>query len=929
MHIKNLYIRDFGIYRNVNLNDISSEIVVIGGNNRAGKSTLLNLLRYFPYGFSKATDIPPCSVEYGVECEILDENNKKIAAKINGYAKPHIYNESANEKIGDIYDEVDSFTYKELFTISLDELKDAEGTDEKLQAVLLGAGLKDVIFIPKIISQFEKEAEKIGGKNGNPKTKLFKESFNEISEGVVLKDKAIDEVTQYNKCEEKLKLVENSILEFRDKIVTIEDEILLMEILIANYETYKEIEKLTVVMENEQNKNTYDYIEEKKVNLETCLNLKNEYSEAIDKYEKAAMNFFKGKKVQETKLEIFHMYGKEIRDKELIIAGLTQKIENYREMLKNCKAKKQEILIDIVDVNVDWSEDFTKVLEINTEEIPYIELCENVDELKNIENKINDKKTSIEELEEKYKSLKNNAKINSSFIKYIVVIVVFLILGFIVYNLNKVFGTLIGISGIVVTSIYIITSGSHTFNSADVNSVESELNNKKRELAALEKTRGSLTEIANNYKHILELSLDVPSSSLKSYFALVRNLKSKVLHLKYEVDNMCEMEKNINIELENLLKFLLKFNDFIEIESIGGSNKLIENSEYYFSKLEDLSLILCEYEKLNQIQTSKIIIEDKIKNQIKLKAEGEILSKLNETIEKCKIYNKYKEEKNKYESLNYQLVHALSMERIKKILLKEDKKIELVDAFKNIANNYMSVDEVEENAYKLKTELKEDMEFLNKLKDEKITLKQEIKNLYSSEDIIKAHNKIEKGRHKLKEIAMEYAINRAGEFMLKYLQKDFMDNAEKTILKGTGDFLSNITNGEIKQILAGDDLTKVDFKTIDKNGNLKDSSKELSRGTKEQLFLSVRLSRISEIHSKLPIIIDDSLVNFDSRHLYNSIKLINDMSKHNQIFFLTCHPEVVQTIYKINKKAQFFKLQEGNFYLSTANQLINHLSLDI
>ncbi|SMC24484.1 Uncharacterized protein YhaN [Clostridium acidisoli DSM 12555] len=928
MHIKNLYIRDFGIYRNVNLNNISSEIVVIGGNNRAGKSTLLNLLRYFPYGFSKATDIPPCSVEYGVECEFLDENNKKITAKINGYAKPHIYNESTYEKIGDIYDEVDSFTYKELFTISLDELKNAEGADEKLQAVLLGAGLKDAIFIPKIISQFEKEAEKIGGKNGNPKTKLFKESFNEISEGIVLKDRAINEVTQYNKCEEKLKSVENSIIEFEDQIGTIEDEILLMEILMANYETYKEIEKLTVVMENEQNKKTYDYIEEKKINLEACLNLKDEYSEAIDKYEKAAINFFKGKEFQETKLKVFDMYGKEIRDKELIIAGLTQKIENYRETLKNCKVKKQEILIDIVDVNVDWSDDFTKILEINTEEIPYIELCENVDELKNIENKINDKKTYIEELEEKYTGLRNNSKLDSNFMKYIAIIVVFLILGFIVYNQNKVFGALIGISGIVVTSIYIITSSSHRFNGEDVNSVETELNNKKRELIGLEKTRGNLAEITNNYKHILKLSLDVPSSSIKSYFVLVRNLKNKVLHLKYEVDNMCEMEESINIELENLLKFLLKFNAWIEIESIRRSNKLIENSEYYFSKLEDLSLILCEYEKLSEIKTSKRIIEEKIKNQIKLKVEGEILSKLNETIEECKIYNKYKDEKNKYENLIYRLMHALSMERIKKILLKEDKNIELVDAFNNMVHNYMSVDEVEKNAYKLKAKLEENIEFLNKLKDEKITLKQEIKNLYSSEDIIKAHNKIEKGRHKLKGIAMEYAINRAAEFMLKYLQKDFMDNAEKTILKGTGDFLSNITNGEIKQILAGDDLTKVDFKTIDKNGILKDSSKELSRGTKEQLFLSVRLSRISEIHSKLPIIIDDSLVNFDSRHLYNSIKLINDMSKHNQIFFLTCHPEVIQTIYKINKKAQFFKLEEGNFYLNTANQLINHLSLD-
>jgi uncharacterized protein YhaN len=928
MHIKSLYIRDFGIYRNVSLDNISSEIVVVGGNNRAGKSTLLNLLRYFPYGFSKSMDIPPCSIEYGVESEFLDDYNKKFTAKINGYAKPHMYNDSGEESIGNIYNDVELFTYKELFTISLDELKIADKNDEKLQAVLLGAGLKDVISIPKMVSEFEKEAEKIGGKNGNPKTKLFKESFNEISAGIELKDKAVNEVFEYNKCEQTLKLIEDSIIKLQAETENIEDEVFLMEIIKANYETYKEIDKFAEVIENKENRKIYEDIEENKINLELCISLRNEYIEAIDKYEKEVLNFFKNGEVKEQQLNVFEEYGKEIRDKELIISGLTQKIENYKEALQNCKVKKQEVLIDMVDINVEWSDDFTKILEINTEEIPFIELCENVDELKNIENKINDKKIVTKELEEKYLALKNNVKLDSGFIKYIIVVVIFLILGFAIYSLNKMFGTLIGLGGIVITVAYIIASNSSAAGQMDFKAMDIEIKNKKKQLSELEKTRDNLHEVIDNYKHILNLSKEVPSSSLKSYFALVRDLKNRVLHLKYDVDNMCEMGKSINSELEALLKFIIKFDDLIYLDEVSTSKNLLENSDYFFKNLEKLSVMLSEYEKLSAVKASKHIIEEKIESKLKLVLDVEILSKLDELIEKCKIHNNYKEEKIKYTNLKQQLLHALKMERVRKILIKEDEDVELLEGFKKVADNYMNIEEIVTKAEVLKLKSKENIQFLNKFKDERIELKQKIKNLYSSEEIVTAHNKIEAGRRKLKGIAQEYAANRAAEFMLNFLQKDFMDNAEKTILKGTGEFLSSITNGEITQVLPAKELTKVDFKTVDKNGVLRDSAKDLSRGTKEQLFLSVRLNRINEIKSKLPVIIDDSLVNFDSQHLYNSIKLISKISKHNQIFFLTCHQEVVQTVYKINKEAQFFKLEEGKFYLTTAKELTSHLSID-
>ena len=46
MKIQRLYIGDFGILRNQTLDELDPGLVVIGGLNRAGKSTLMQVLRY-------------------------------------------------------------------------------------------------------------------------------------------------------------------------------------------------------------------------------------------------------------------------------------------------------------------------------------------------------------------------------------------------------------------------------------------------------------------------------------------------------------------------------------------------------------------------------------------------------------------------------------------------------------------------------------------------------------------------------------------------------------------------------------------------------------------------------------------------------------------------------------------------------------------
>lgn len=72
----------------------------------------------------------------------------------------------------------------------------------------------------------------------------------------------------------------------------------------------------------------------------------------------------------------------------------------------------------------------------------------------------------------------------------------------------------------------------------------------------------------------------------------------------------------------------------------------------------------------------------------------------------------------------------------------------------------------------------------------------------------------------------------------------------------------------------------------------------LSRGTREQLFLSLRLAivqRSAEQGIRLPLILDDVLVNFDSQRAQAACRTLQTFAGGNhQVLLLTCHDHIAQ-----------------------------------
>ena len=75
----------------------------------------------------------------------------------------------------------------------------------------------------------------------------------------------------------------------------------------------------------------------------------------------------------------------------------------------------------------------------------------------------------------------------------------------------------------------------------------------------------------------------------------------------------------------------------------------------------------------------------------------------------------------------------------------------------------------------------------------------------------------------------------------------------------------------------------------------------LSIGTIDQLYLSLRLSAMNEIsEEKMPIILDEAFAYFDNERLKNVLKFIDDNYKGKQIIIFTCSNREKEILEELN-----------------------------
>lgn len=954
MYYKNIYIRDFGIFNNQNIDNISKNIVVIGGKNRAGKSTFFQIMKYLPYGLPQDNSIPPAKNRYYIEAD-LKKKNKDYKFLVKGFAAPEIMDQEKNKyQTAELFNNLDQLSYQQLFTISLDELQllsdivKGKKQEKRLFSILLGAGLSKLIKVPAVADRYFNYANNIGGKLGDPSVAAFKPYYNEIKEAEKIRDQALLEIKNFNQKRNELEKKENSFAKTKRKITELENQHFLLDLLKNNYQLIAEIEKLEAKLNlSELDLDNFDY---KKIDQIVALkekfkNIKNELNRVKIKIN----NSINDNKIEEF-LNYIKEYSNEIkkynRKQELFL----EKIKNYKTQKRKIKNDYQDLISELENLNSSWEYPLKELKNIELDLIKEENLSSNIlkfeklaAEIKDLENEKETLNYKTKEKKAELSKLKNKKPKKILINSYLLLFSALLILSSSFFLNNTKFSYL---ALIIAAAAFIYYSSNYNsakisaaqkadltkkieLNNKNINFIKDKLESKKNKLSALEDKLNNLASNLGN-PNLAEYRF------LESYFRKIKDKKRRFKKIKLTEEELSKRKKDITTELKNIYDIITKAAEFeifnLNLENdfkIKDKELLINNPKKLFEKLKQTAAIdqLAEkyFAKENELEIFKeelkLFLAD-FKEDLSLEKRLNLLyNRENERAEKKKTAKEFQTKKT-------QLKHILkSSDKVKNILSETETKNSYFAIFFDLYKDYSSLEAVEKKERAFAEKLQKAETNKVELEKEITTLKNTVEQLATSTKIKKAQHKINKAQSNLELKAERYAVNRTVSFILNKLRRNMVAKAEKKLLKPASEILAKITNGHYNDIKTAADLDRSDFKINTAAGSEIQSSEKLSRGSLEQLFLAVRISRIKEIKPKLPVILDDSLVNFDQKHLFQTAKIIANLAANRQIFVLSCHPDLISYLSRFSDSIQYWKLDNGNFNLSNKKDLINYLNI--
>lgn len=335
------------------------------------------------------------------------------------------------------------------------------------------------------------------------------------------------------------------------------------------------------------------------------------------------------------------------------------------------------------------------------------------------------------------------------------------------------------------------------------------------------------------------------------------------------------LENSLN-RANNMINFLLNHTSCENEEEFLRNHKLYEEKAFQMDSLERELKTL--ESNVSSIKNKMDIQEIELKSELSKIDRGYIpLEKLPEEIEILK---------NK---LKMKVMVENEIKRVEdgyKLLLKdrhlEDMKDELQDIFKEDMDFSFEKEEDVDTCLKDNNEkLRETEKYIKDVENSIVNRFKGFREPWIiEEEIEEIKSAIENGEEAVKvaDIALEN-LNQC----FKELQKNFGPKLNKIV----GKIYSKLTDGKYEEVKVSDNY---DLLVRDNKENSLVEVNYLSNGAFDQAYFALRLALIEMIfgEKKVPIILDDTFIQYDDERTIRALKILQEYSKNKQIILLTC-----------------------------------------
>ncbi len=166
-------------------------------------------------------------------------------------------------------------------------------------------------------------------------------------------------------------------------------------------------------------------------------------------------------------------------------------------------------------------------------------------------------------------------------------------------------------------------------------------------------------------------------------------------------------------------------------------------------------------------------------------------------------------------------------------------------------------------------------------------------------------------KYEFEEEVKQWAVYSYAQDLLKKTIESYKNIYLPRVLKQAQEYLAFLTKGRYRRLLLHPSGSG--FLVERKDGTVF-AANEVSQATTEQIYVSMRLSLAITLYEQypLPIIIDDSFVNFDSERAKRMIGLLNTLER-NQILFFTCHEHYLPLF----TEESILRLEKGTVQISS------------
>ena len=318
-------------------------------------------------------------------------------------------------------------------------------------------------------------------------------------------------------------------------------------------------------------------------------------------------------------------------------------------------------------------------------------------------------------------------------------------------------------------------------------------------------------------------------------------------------------------------KIIKEENKLLETKKKEQIRNLKQEKEYILKEIEKISKELKD-EESNQKEIAS-------KNSM-LQGQIILLEKTNTSLESD--LNLIKEKLDKLQNSNIEELLAqyngkMDREKLLQIINSTDIEPQLKNVETQINNEKIKLKglEIEENTVIPQIDAMVELEETLQAK------KEEYNNLKNQEDIIN--------------ITIEN-LEQAYEEMKTTITPKFTENLSKNI--------EEISNGKYSKVTINDESGMV----VENNRGEYINANNLSTGTIDQLYLSLRLSMIEDLSKEsLPIILDETFAYFDNTRLENAIKYLIKLTqrediKNHQVIIFTCTNREKEILEKLDIK---------------------------